>query len=135
MRPKRLIDTNLIVRHLVQDQAAHGRIARNRFEASDRGGVTIILLPVVLAECVFVLESFYKFKRARIAAALGLLISSPGVQTDQAPIYLDALGRYRDSTLHFVDCVLAAAASAAKVPVATFDRGFRRFTDVSIDNS
>jgi predicted nucleic acid-binding protein len=35
--------------------------------------------------------------------------------------------------LHFVDCTLAAASAAHKFPVATFDRGFRKFRDVKVD--
>ena len=48
----------------------------------------------VLAECVFVLESFYENPREEIASALGRLISSPGVEIADASIHLDALERY-----------------------------------------
>jgi predicted nucleic-acid-binding protein len=58
-------------------------------------------LPAVLAECVFVLESFYEHPRGDIASALGRLISSPGVEIDAA-IHLDALDRYRKTKVHFV---------------------------------
>jgi predicted nucleic-acid-binding protein len=50
-------------------------------------------LRAVLAECVFVLESFYEHPRRDIASALGRLISSPRVEIDAA-IHLDALDRY-----------------------------------------
>ena len=48
-------------------------------------------------------------------------------------IHLDALDRYRSSKLHFVDCLIAAAAAAAKIPVAIFDHGFRKFPDVRVE--
>jgi len=63
-----------------------------------------------------VLESFYEHPRAGIAAALGALISSPGVQISEAAIHLDALDRYRRTKVHFVDCLLAAAARAEDTP-------------------
>jgi predicted nucleic-acid-binding protein len=132
---RRLVDTNLIVRYLVQDHEKHAKAAGKLFEACDRGDVEIVVLPAVLAECVFVLESFYKHPRADMAAALGTLISSPGVQISEAAIHLDALDRYRRTKVHFVDCLIAAAARAADTPVATFDEDFRKFGGVRIENA
>jgi predicted nucleic acid-binding protein len=129
----RLVDTNLIIRYLVQDHEKHARAAGKLFDACDRGDVVIVVLPVVLAECVFVLESFYRHPRADIAAALGRLISSPGVEISEVTIHLDALNRYKGSKVHFVGCLLAATAVANDVPVATFDQDFRKFVDVRVE--
>lgn len=133
MSKRRLVDTNLIVRYLVQDHEKHAKAAGRLFEACDRGDLVVVLLPAVLAECVFVLESFYKHPRGAIASALGTLISSPGVEIDKAAIHLDALERYRKTKVHFVDCLIAATASAEDTSVATFDQDFRRFTDVRVE--
>lgn len=133
MSKRRLVDTNFIVRFLVQDHEKHARAAGKLFDACDRGELVIVVLPAVLAECVFVLESFYRQARGKIASALGTLISSPGVEINQAPMHLDALRRYGQTKVHFVDCLIAASASAEKIPVATFDLGFRRFADVRVE--
>ena len=77
---RKLVDTNLIVRYLVQDHEKHAKAAGKLFDACDRGEVVIVMLPTVLAECVFVLESFYEHPRVHIVAALGRLIASPGVE-------------------------------------------------------
>jgi predicted nucleic-acid-binding protein len=130
---RRLIDTNLIVRYLVQDHEKHARAAGKLFDACDRGDAVIVVLPVILAECVFVLESFYRHSRADIASALGRLISSPGVEIGEATVYLDALTRYKQTRAHFVDCVIAANAAALDMPVATFDQDFRKFVDVRVE--
>jgi len=132
---RRLVDTNIIVRYLVQDHEKHAKAAGRLFEACDRGDVEIVVLPAVLAECVFVLESFYEHPRADIAAALRTLISSPGVEISENAVHLDALDRYRKTKVHFVDCLLAAAARAGDTPVATFDEDFRKFGDVRIENA
>ena len=132
---RRLIDTNLIVRHLVQDHEKHAKAAGKLFEACDRGDLEIVLLSAVLAECVFVLESFYQHARGDIAAALSTLISSPGVQISENAMHLDALDRYGKTKVHFVDCLLAAAAKDEDLPVATFDEDFRKFGDVRIENA
>jgi len=130
---RRLVDTNLIVRYLVQDHEKHAKAAGKLFDACDRGDVVIVVLPAVLAECVFVLESFYEHPRGHISSALGRLISSPGVEIRGAAIHLDALERYRKTKVHFVDCSLAATAAAEDTPVATFDQDFRKFADVRVE--
>lgn len=92
-----------------------------------------MVLPVVLAECVFVLESFYAHRRADIASALGRLIFSPGVEISEVRVHLDALSRYKGTRVHFVDCLIAAAAVAENVPVSSFDQDFRKFVDVRVE--
>ncbi len=133
MSKRRLVDTNLIVRYLVQDHQKHAKAAGRLFDACDRGDVVIVVLPAVLAECVFVLESFYEHPRGDIASALGRLISSPCVEIDGAAIHLDALDRYRKTKVHFVDCLIAATAATENMPVASFDQDFRKFTDVRVE--
>ncbi|MGH9735079.1 MAG: PIN domain-containing protein [Candidatus Acidiferrales bacterium] len=136
MNDRIVIDTNLIVRYLVQDNEKQARAAGRLFDACDRGELAIVVLPAVLAECVFVLESFYGHARPAIASALTTLISSPGVEIASSAIYvdasMDALDRYRRTNVHFVDCLIAATASAADIPVASFDRDFRKFADVRV---
>jgi len=131
---RRLVDTNLIVRYLVQDHEKHAKAAGRLFDACDRGDVVIVVLPAVLAECLFVLESFYEHPRGDIALALGRLISSPGVEISGVAIHLDALDRYRKTMVHFVDCLIAATAAAEDISVATFDQDFRKFSDVRIES-
>lgn len=133
MSQRRLVDTNLIVRYLVQDHDKHAKAAGKLFEACDRGELVVIVLPVVLAECVFVLESFYGHPRVDIASALGRLISSPGVEISEVNVHLDGLNRYQGTKAHFIDCMIAAAAVANNVPVSTFDQDFRKFADVRVD--
>lgn len=133
MSKRTLVDTNLIVRHLVQDHEQHAKAAGKLFDACDHGDLVIVVLSAVLAECVFVLESFYEHPREDISSALGRLISSPGVEIGGATIHLDALERYRKTKVHFVDCLLAATAAAEDTTVATFDQDFRKFADVRVE--
>jgi predicted nucleic-acid-binding protein len=135
---RKLVDTNLIVRYLVQDHEVqkndrHAKAAGRLFDACDRGEVTVVLLPAVLAECVFVLESFYKHPRADIASALSHFVSSPGVEIDEVAVQLDAFTRFKRTKAHFVDCLIAATAVAGDLPVATFDQDFRKFGDVPVE--
>lgn len=133
MSKRILIDANLIVRFLVQDHEKHAKAAERLFEACDRGELVVVVLPTVLAECVFVLESFYRHPRRRIASALATLIASPGIEIAEPAIHLDALDRYSRTKVHFVDCSIAAAGAAGNIPVASFDRDFRKFGDARVE--
>ena len=135
MSKRRLVDTNLIVRYLVQDHEKHAKAAEKLFSACDRGEVVIVVLPAVLAECVFVLESFYKHPRREISEALGKLIASPGVEIGGLDVQLDGLARYGKTKIHFVDCLIAASAVAEGIAVATFDQDFRKFGDVRVETA
>ena len=133
MTGRRLVDTNLIIRHLVQDNEKQAGVAGRLFEACDRGQVVIVVLPSVLAECVFVLESFYEHPRKDIASALSRLISSPGVEITDTPVHLDALNRFARTKVHFVDCLIAATAASENTPVASFDQDLRKFSDIHVE--
>jgi predicted nucleic-acid-binding protein len=133
VKPRRLIDTNLIIRYLVQDHERHARTAGKVFDACDRGDLVIVVLPVVLAECVFVLESFYGHPRSNIASTLARLISSRGVEIGELEVHLDALNRYIATKAHFVDCQIASTAVALNLPVSTLDQDFRKFVDVRVE--
>jgi len=130
---RRIIDTNLIVRHLVQDNEKLASVAGRLFDACDRGQIGIVVLPSVLAECVFVLESFYEHPRRDIASALSRLISSPGMEITDTEVHLDALDRFARTKVHFVDCLIAAAATSENIPVASFDQDFRKFSDIRVE--
>ena len=133
MSKRRLVDTNIIVRYLVQDHEKHAKAAGRLLEACDRGELVIVVLPAVLAECVFVLESFYEHPRADIASVLSRLVSSPGIEIGEVAVHLDALDRYKRTKIHFVDCLIAATASAENVAIASFDQDFLKFTDVRVE--
>ncbi len=135
MTDRRLIDTNIIIRHLTQDFPAHAAIAGKLFEASDRGELMLIILPEVLAESVYVLESFYKQSRIQIASALEILLTGVGVVIEDLKVHLNALRRYSGNSLHFIDCILAASGEASGCSIASFDAGLKKVRGLKIDVS
>ena len=130
---RRVLDTNFVIRVLVRDNEKQVKIAEKLFDACERGEAALIMLPIVLAECVFVLESFYGRSRGDIIAALQGFIIAPGIEMADVGLYSDALRRYGLTNLHFVDCVIAAFAAEKNVPVSSFDAGFRSQKDVKVE--
>jgi predicted nucleic-acid-binding protein len=66
------IDTNILVRHLTGDPPEMAARA-SRFLAQERD---LLLADLVVAETVYVLESFYEATRAVIAESIRALIAS-----------------------------------------------------------
>lgn len=71
----RAVDTNLVVRVLVADDADQARRARATIEA---GGV--LLLPTVMLEAGWVLRKSYGIGRAEVVALLRSFLGLPGVE-------------------------------------------------------
>ena len=127
-----LIDTNVILRFLRRDQPVMAAAAEALFARAERGEVRLVLDSLILAEVVFVLQSYYKVGRETIAdALLDMINSGVGVETDRPALLNNALERYRrHPQVDFGDAMLGALAAEQNIPVASFDRDLDRFKDV-----
>ncbi len=91
---------------------------------------TAVVLPVILAELIYTLESFYDMERKEVATKLLSFLQSPGIAAVESARLVDALSRCRDHHAHFADAYLAASAVELEYAVASFDRDFDKFKDV-----
>ncbi len=94
--------------------ACHGGARRQR--ATDP-------FDLIVAECVFVLESFYEVERARVAELMRSAIAFESIATADPPLLLRALEVYDVDRLDFAEAYLVAQAEATGVgEVLSFDR-------------
>lgn len=123
------LDTNVVVRFLVNDDPAQGRRARNLIARGD-----ILVGTTVLLETEWVLRSAYGFSAAEIGRFFRALLGLPGLRTDDEERIARALDGY-DAGLDFADALHLAFAGGAEA-FATFDRRLakraRRLTDVRV---
>ena len=95
-------------------------------------GKLLLLADLVLAECVYVLESFYEVPRPRVAELMRSAIALPAIQTVAPSTLLRALEVYEVERLDFADAYLVAQAEATGVnEVVSFDRSNDRIATVS----
>lgn len=71
------LDTNVVVRFLVNDDRAQGRRARRLFEEAEATGGRFLVTQPVLLETIWVLSAVYALTRAEILHALTLLTQMP----------------------------------------------------------
>lgn len=116
------LDTNVIVRFLVQDDPAQATIAGAMIDsltADDPG----YLCREVMVELVWVLERAYRYSRAEVATALEALLSATELEIEAADDAGPALHHYRDGGAGFADLMIASAARrAGAAELVTFDR-------------
>ena len=94
-------------------------------------GETLLLTDLVLAECIYVLESFYEVPRERVAALMRAAIALPNIQTVDPSALIRSLEIYEVDRLDFAEAYLAAQAEATGVgEILSFDRSIDRLTTV-----
>lgn len=121
------LDTNILIRHLTGDPPAQARRATAFLERADE-----LLVPdLIVAEVVYVLESFYEVKRRRVAELVRAIIAFPAIVVVDEALLLRALEIYEVERIDFAEAYLVASAEASGVEaIASFDRAIDRVTTV-----
>ena len=120
------LDTNVILRYLVGDDAEQAEAARALLDGLTPGNPGFICREVVL-EVAWVLERSYGFTRSRIAGSLMDLTASDSLVVENSDDVAAAAHRYRQGGPGFSDLmVLSAAERVRAVPLRTFDRRLAR---------
>ncbi len=121
------VDTNILVRHLTGDpprQAA--RATRFLAEAED-----LFLVDLIVAEVVYVLESFYEVRRPQVAELVRAILAFDAIRVVDEEVLLRAVEVYEVERLDFAEAYLVANAERSGIDaVASFDRSIDRVTTV-----
>jgi predicted nucleic-acid-binding protein len=120
------IDTNVLLRYLVQDDPAQSATATRFFDAltsESRGFISI----VTLSELYWVLDHSFKLSRAEILEILKELISSETLRFEQQEVVQQALAGYALGKADFDDYLIVTCAQLAGCDyIVTFDRDAAR---------
>ncbi|MEX0895559.1 MAG: PIN domain-containing protein [Patescibacteria group bacterium] len=115
-----VIDTNVLLRFLVGDNAQQYEQARSWLKEAEQGKRKIKISSVVIAETCYVLESFYKKSRTSIAEVFELFLSQKWLEVEDRDVMLAIWEQYRKK-LRFVDSYLLVKAKLRGVDILTFD--------------
>jgi len=126
-----LIDANVLVRFLVSDVPEQTDAVKRLFSEAENHEVRLCLDPIIVAETIYILTSFYRKPRGKVAATLLLIVKFPHIFVEQRERMIDALTRYANNSIDFADAWLAAGAVIQGMGVASFDRDFDKFNDVT----
>ena len=121
------LDTNVLVRYLVQDDPIQGRKAAAYIESAAAASEQILVGNIVLCETVWVLDSAYGYDKAEICTVLEKLLQSSTFQFESKDAAWRALEEYRAVKADFADCLMGQLHRAFGCePTATFDIALRK---------
>ncbi len=104
------LDTNVLVRLFVNDDAAQAHKARALFDAHADEDDSLWIADVVLAELVWALDRSYTRPRTDIVTVLRALAGNATMQLESAACIAEATMLYEHGPADFVDCLLAVKA-------------------------
>jgi predicted nucleic acid-binding protein len=121
------LDTNIFLRHLLNDHADHGARALRLFQAIERRELTGWTSGLVVAEIVFVLSSprIYGVPREDIRDHLVPLLTLPGIQLEHKRLYHRVFDLFTSLPIDYIDCYHAVlVASYRQNTLYSFDTDF-----------
>jgi predicted nucleic acid-binding protein len=117
------VDTNILVRHLTGDPPAMAARATAYLASADE----LYLADLIVAETVYVLESYYEVPRRQVAEATRSLIAFDSIVTVDPALLLRAIEVYEIDRLDFAEAYLVACAESTGVgSVASSDEAIDR---------
>ena len=123
------LDTNVLVRYLVQDDEAQLAAARRLMRKSVRAGQALFVPITVTLELEWVLRSSFEVSKDRVMEILSTLFSAAELTFESERALEVALHLYRNGSADFADCLhIALAAQAGELPLWTFDKRAGRVT-------
>jgi predicted nucleic-acid-binding protein len=117
------VDTNVLVRFLVEDDRRQSAEAAALIERALEQGQLVFLPKIVLCELVWVLSYAYAYSRGQIAPILQQLRRSAQLQIEATDEVQRAIDSYSSGRGDFADYLIAESSIANGCSVvATFDR-------------
>ena len=122
----RYIDTNVIIRYLVEDPATvkpKFKGVFTFFPRIEKGELTVELAEPVIFEAFFVLTRFYKVPQKKAAEKLAGIVSFKGMRMHSKPIMLSCLKVLQEKKVDLVDAYISVLVSKKGInEVYSYDR-------------
>jgi predicted nucleic acid-binding protein len=126
-KPTYLVDTNILLRFLMNDHPAHGAGAKRLFDGAAAGKLNLRIPFIAITEAIFTLQGHYRIDRQDIGRELLKLLNAPGVKLACPLWILEAVETFRTKNVSFGDACVMAEAVEDQLVVASFDRGLDKF--------
>lgn len=102
------IDTNVLVRHLVQDDPRQSRVATEVITKQCTRETPWFVNRIVLCELVWVLESAYGYSKETIVNVLDKLLRTSQLKIEDAQSEWVSFRMYQRGKADFSDCLLGS---------------------------
>jgi predicted nucleic-acid-binding protein len=123
-----VLDTNVILRYLLNDHPQHFLLAQAFMADVISGKITAYIPDSVLAECVYVLLKVYKVPKPRACEALTGILSYGGISQINRDILINSLQLFASHNVDVVDAIVHATAKQQDWAVFSFDQDMKKFS-------
>jgi predicted nucleic-acid-binding protein len=121
--PKKIIDTNVILRFFLEDDEKQFPGACEFIQALEAGNDAALLTEMVFAEVVWVLQKVYAVPRSEIALKFSRIIQGLGIKTiTSKAVFIEALKIYAGTAIDIQDVFLSVLAQNHSCTVVTFNK-------------
>jgi len=118
------LDTNVLVRYVVQDDTVQLAAAKRLVTRCVAEGQSIFVPVTVVLELEWVLRASFEYVKDDVLQVLSNLFSAAELTFEAERALEVALQLYRESSADFADCLhIALATQAGEQPLWTFDKG------------
>ena len=125
---KNLIDTNLIIRFLVNDDPQKvSQVERLLKDKSNKN----VLLDTVIAEIIWVLFSYYSIEKEEVAEKIRALIHVDTIECN-AFLINRALTIWEKNIISYIDAYLAAVAELGNMTLYTYDKRLEAISTILV---
>lgn len=122
------VDTNVLIRHLTGDPPDLAARATAFLSTADE----LLLADLIVAETVYVLESFYEVSPEEVARMVRSIVAFAPIRTLDPALLLRSLEIYETHRIDYAEAYLVASAERAGVSdVASFDRSIDRVPTIT----
>lgn len=127
------LDTNVLVRWLMDDDPRQSAEVLKRFESVRAAGSRLFVPGTVALELEWVLRSCYGFDKQTILRTFNALLETQEIDWSSEEALERALHLFRQGNVEFADCLHAGeCASANSTPMLSFDAKAARLPGVEL---
>jgi predicted nucleic-acid-binding protein len=117
------VDTNIFIRYLTNDDPVKADRVDRLLDRAANEKILLVTAELVLAEVVWVLESFYGLKRDTIGPMIKAILATPGLKVINGSLVEKAVDYYLLHNIDFIDGYIAALMEKKKIDtVFSYDK-------------
>lgn len=114
------VDTNVLVRVLIDDAGARAQTAAARKKV--RVAKQVFVPQIVQVECVWVFETAYRMHKEAVIGILSHLCNNSAFVLQAPEAFMTALQWFRRNNVDFADCLILTESRSAGCELFTFDK-------------
>ena len=121
--PVCFVDTNVFVRYLTGDDEKKASAFERLLVQAESGKIRLVTSEIVIAELVWVLESFYKLKPSVIVELIRAILNTEGLRIKGSDLIEKTLDIYESQNIDFIDAHIIAYMQANHIETLySFDK-------------